>query len=285
MIKKSNALSFLGVYNFYINIGADFMFNRFKDDLKKYWKYAIYSSNAQLKSEIANSYLNWLWWVLDPLCFMLIYVFMFGYVFKSKEQYFAIFVFIGITLWDFFNKSLLQSVKVIKANKPIVSKVYIPKFILLFVKMGVNGFKMCISLLIIVAMMIVWRVPVTWNVLYFIPILMTLIVLVFGFSCFLLHYGVFVEDLSNVLNIVLRFLFYLTGVFWNIMDRLPAPYNSYVGRGNPIAFLLTASRDCLIYGRTPHRKLLLLWFVIGLIISILGVRKIYKNENSYVKVI
>ena len=178
-----------------INIGADFMFNRFKDDLKKYWKYAIYSSKAQLKSEIANSYLNWLWWVLDPLCFMLIYVFMFGYVFKSNQQYFAIFVFIGITLWDFFNKSLLQSVKVIKANKPIVSKVYIPKFILLFVKMGVNGFKMCISLLIILAMMLVFRVPVTWNVLYFIPILMTLIVIVFGFSCFLLHYGVFVEDL------------------------------------------------------------------------------------------
>ena len=56
--------------------------------MKKYWKYAVYSSKAQLKSEIANSYLNWLWWVLDPLCFMLIYVFMFGYVFKSKEQYF-----------------------------------------------------------------------------------------------------------------------------------------------------------------------------------------------------
>ena len=205
------------------------MFNRFKDDLKKYWKYAIYSSKAQLKSEIANSYLNWLWWVLDPLCFMLIYVFMFGYVFKSNQQYFAIFVFIGITLWDFFNKSLLQSVKVIKANKPIVSKVYIPKFILLFVKMGVNGFKMCISLIIVVAMMIVWRVPVTWNVLYFIPILMTLIVLVFGFSCFLLHYGVFVEDLSNVLNIVLRFLFYLTGVFWNIMDRKQDTLQEVIG--------------------------------------------------------
>ena len=197
------------------------MFNRFKDDLKKYWKYAIYSSKAQLKSEIANSYLNWLWWVLDPLCFMLIYVFMFGYVFKSNQQYFAIFVFIGITLWDFFNKSLLQSVKVIKANKPIVSKVYIPKFILLFVKMGVNGFKMCISLLIILAMMLVFRVPVTWNVLYFIPILMTLIVIVFGFSCFLLQYGVFVEDLSNVLNIVLRFLFYLTSEISRTGKKLP----------------------------------------------------------------
>ncbi|MDD6106507.1 MAG: ABC transporter permease [Ruminococcus sp.] len=261
------------------------MFKRFRDDMKKYWKYAIYSSKAQLKSEIANSYLNWLWWILDPLCFMLIYVFMFGYVFKSKQQYFAVFVFIGITLWDFFNKSLIQSVKVIKANKPIVSKVYIPKFILILVKMGVNGFKMFISLLIIVAMLIVWRVPVTYNVIYIIPILMTLVVLVFGCCCFLLHYGVFVEDLSNVLNIALRFLFYLTGIFWNIMDRLPSPYNYYIGRCNPIAFLLTSARDCVIYGSTPHRKLLLLWFVIGLIISALGVRKIYKNENSYVKVI
>ena len=131
--------------------------------MKKYWKYAVYSSKAQLKSEIANSYLNWLWWVLDPLCFMLIYVFMFGYVFKSKQQYFAIFVFIGITFWDFFNKCLIQSVKLIKANKPIVSKVYIPKFILILVKMGVNGFKMFISLLIIVAMLAVWRVPITYN--------------------------------------------------------------------------------------------------------------------------
>ena len=216
---------------------------------------------------------------------MLIYVFMFGYVFKSKQQYFAIFVFIGITFWDFFNKCLIQSVKLIKANKPIVSKVYIPKFILILVKIGVNGFKMFISLLIIVAMLAVWRVPITYNVINIIPILMTLIVLVFGFSCYLLHYGVFVEDLSNVLNIALRFLFYLTGIFWSIMDRLPAPYNSYIGRCNPIAFLLTSARDCVIYGSTPHRKLLLLWFVIGLIISALGVRKIYKNENSYVKVI
>ena len=143
------------------------MFKRFMDDMKKYWKYAVYSSRAQLKSEIANSYLNWLWWILDPLCFMLIYVFMFGYVFKSNEQYFAVFVFIGITMWDFFNRCLMQSVKVIKNNKPIVSKVYIPKFILLIIKMCVNGFKMFISLAIVAAMLVVWQVPITWNILYY----------------------------------------------------------------------------------------------------------------------
>ena len=69
------------------------MFKRFRDDMKKYWKYAVYSSKAQLKSEIANSYLNWLWWVLDPICFMLIYPLIFGVVFNAKEQYFTIFIF------------------------------------------------------------------------------------------------------------------------------------------------------------------------------------------------
>jgi ABC-type polysaccharide/polyol phosphate export permease len=77
----------------------------------------------------------------------------------------------------------------------------------------------------------------------------------------------------------------MTGIFWNINTRLPAPYNTYVGRCNPIAFLLSAMRDCLIYGKAPHRKLLLLWFVVGVAISALGIRTIYKNENSYVKVI
>ena len=173
----------------------------------------------------------------------------------------------------------------IKNNKAIVSKVYIPKFILLIIKMGVNGFKMFISLLIIIAMLAVWRVPITWNVLFFIPILITLFVIVFGLGCFFLHFGVFVEDLSNVLNIALRLLFYLTGVFWNIMDRLPAPFNSYVGKGNPIAFLLTAMRDCVLYEKTPDLPLLFGWFLFGLVISILGVRLIYRNENSYVKVI
>ena len=119
---------------------------------------------------------------------------------------------------------------------------------------GITGIVITVvSLLIIVAMLAIWRVPLTLNILYVIPILITLVTVVFGISCFLLHYGVFVEDLSNVLNIALRFLFYLTGIFWNIMDRLPAPYNSYIGRCNQIAFLLTSARDCVIYGSPPPR--------------------------------
>lgn len=261
------------------------MFQKFKADMKKYWKYAIYSAKAQLKSEVANSYLNWLWWVLEPFCYMLIYAFIFGEVFNGKEPYFPIFIFVGNTMWVFFQKTMVQSVRLVKQNKPIVSKVYLPKYILLITKTMVNGFKMGVCILIIVGMLIFYKVPMTWNVLYAIPLLLILFLIVFGIGCYLLHYGVFIEDLSNVVNIVLRLLLYMTGIFWDIMKRLPAPYNSYICKGNPIAFLISSMRNCVIYGQTPHRKLMLLWFCIGLLISIMGIRKIYKNENSYVKVI
>lgn len=258
------------------------MLQRFMTDIRKYFRYSIVSAKSQLKAEVANSYLNWIWWVLDPLCFMLIYSFIFGYVFNSSEQYFPVYIFIGLSMWDFFNRTMTNSVKIVKNNKAIVSKVYFPKYILILTKIWVNGFKMMISFGIVVLMMIFFRVPITLNVLYCIPILLILGLFTFGCSCFLLHFGVYVEDLSNVVSIVLRFVFYLTGIFYNIEKKIPG-IGTVLNRYNPLAFLLTSMRNALIYSQTPHRKLLLLWLAVSLLLSVLGIRKIYKEENSYVK--
>ena len=64
---------------------------RFWKDLKSHYRYAIYSAKSELKSEVANSYLNWIWWVLEPFCFMLIYAFIFGVVFNASEHYSQLF--------------------------------------------------------------------------------------------------------------------------------------------------------------------------------------------------
>lgn len=81
--------------------GLEDVMKRFWKDLKSHYRYAIYSAKSELKSEVANSYLNWIWWVLEPFCFMLIYAFIFGVVFNASEQYFPVFIFLGITAWDF----------------------------------------------------------------------------------------------------------------------------------------------------------------------------------------
>lgn len=258
------------------------MINRFISDIKKYYRFSVFSAKAQLKTEVANSYLNWVWWILDPLCFMMIYTFMFGYVFNSREPYFPVFIFIGLSMWNFFKQTLTSSVKIIRANQSVLSKVYLPKFVLILIKIWVNGFKMMISFAIVVLMMIFFQIPITWNVVYIAPILVVLGLFTFGCSCFLLHFGVYVVDLTNVVNIVLRLLLYLTGIFYNVEKRIPE-YGTELNRYNPIAFLITSARQCLIYENTPDQKFLLLWFAVSLVIVVSGIRKIYKEENSYVK--
>ena len=187
-------------------------------------------------------------------------------------------------MWDFFNRNLIGSVKIIKNNKAIVSKVYFPKFVLILTRMWVNGFKMLISFGIVILMMIFYGVQVSWNLIWFVPVLLILSLFSFGCCCFLLHFGVYVEDLSNVITIVLRFVFYLTGIFYNIETRLPG-FGPALNLYNPVAFLITSMRQSLIYAQTPNLLILLLWLGVSLLLVIAGVRKIYKEENSYVKAI
>ncbi len=258
---------------------------RFIQDSKKYWHYAVYAAKANLKSEIANSYLNWIWWILEPICFMFIYTLIFGVVFKTSEPYFNIFIFIGLTLWEFFNRCVVQSVKLVKNNKPIVSKVYLPKFILIYVRLLVNGFKMLVSMVIVVIMMIIYQVPISWYLLYLPIIMVILFIFTFAVCTFLMHFGVFVDDLSNVINIGMRALFYLTGIFYDIEKRLGDPYGRLLNTWNPLANLISNTRDCLLYASEPSLKSLLIILVASLLLAALGVRLIYKNENSYVKVV
>lgn len=260
------------------------MINRFFADLRKYFSFSVVSAKSQLKTEVASSYLNWIWWILDPLCFMLIYTFIFGTVFDAKELFFPIFIFVGLSMWDFFNHTLKSSVRIVKRNKSVVSRVYFPKYILIVAQLLADAFKMAISFAIVVLMMIFYKVPISLNVLFFIPVILTLMLFTFGCSCFVMHFGVYVEDLSNVINIVLRFLFYLTGIFYNIEKRIPN-IGAYLNQFNPLASMITAMRDCLIYSKTPDLLFMGIWFAVSLLLAISGVALVYKEENSYLKAV
>lgn len=257
---------------------------RFINDIKKYYKYTVYAAKAELKSEVAGSYLGWIWWFLEPFCYMLIYAFLCTYIFNAKEENILAFVFIGNTIWTFINKCMTASVKTISSNKNIVTKVYLPKFILVLVKMLVNFFKLLISLLIVAGIMLIYRVPIAFTMLEMVPILILLFILTFGVCVILSNYGVFFEDLVNIVNILLKFTFYFSGIFYSVSTRIPAPYGPLLAKINPAAFLIEQSRDVLLRGAHMSIEWFVIWLVIGLVISAWGIRLIYKNENDYVKV-
>lgn len=257
---------------------------KFFANVKKHIKYAKYQAKAELKAEIANSYLSWIWWILDPLFYMLIYTFVVVVVFGNNQPGFPVFVFIGLTAWDLFSRIVQGSVKTVKNNIGIINKVYMPKYIFLISKSFVFLFKFMISFFLILILMVIFKVPFTVQMLNFPIILATLYSVAFGMGTILLHFGVFVEDLANIVGIVFRFLFYFSGIFYDIGTRIPKPYSTIMLICNPIAAIIHQFRKTFFHGIAPNYILLLCWFIMGIILTMIGIWLIHKYEDSYAKI-
>lgn len=258
---------------------------RFIQDIKKYGYYIMYSAKIDLKAEVANSYLNWFWWILEPFCNMLVYVIVFGQVLGSSIENYAVFIFSGLLMWNFFNKTILNSVKTIRSNRDIVTKVYIPKFVLILSNMFLNLFKLLFSLVVLLGLMCFFQVKIDWH-LVFVPIAYVIMfVYAFGCSMILMHFGVFIDDLAYAISILMQMLMFLSGIFYRLETGLPEPLNKIMLYCNPAAMLIDTVRNGLLYQTGPNMILLIVWFFLSCLLCVVGIHVVYRNENSYVKVV
>lgn len=265
--------------------GIAFEVKKFGEDIVKYGQYMIYAAKADLRAEVANSYLNRLWWLLEPLFNMVVYVVVFGNVMGSSVEKYATFIFSALLMWNFFSKTISYSVKLVRNNKEIISKVYVPKFILLISNMILNFFKLLFSLIVLVVMLFAFRVHIGVNIIWVIPAYIMMMMMAFGAGMLLLHFGVYVDDLSYAVGILLSMLMFLSGIFYEVITTLPEPLNILMMCINPVAVFIDTMRNALLYNTVANMPLLGIWTAFSFILCCIGVHIVYKNENSYVKVV
>lgn len=267
------------------------MLKKIAAHIKRYNPYSMYAAKSELKGEVGNSYLTWLWWILDPVLFMLVYVFITVVVFKSKGEYLPVVVIIGLTVWNFFNKTVMISVKIVNTFRGIVSKIYIPKYMLILEKLYVNFFKMLISFGIVAGFAAAYRIRPTIHLLYCVPVVLLTLLLTMGCGVIVAHFGVYINDLYNVVQVILRFMFYLSGVFYDVSDRLSQTtfFGLNVGRMmitvNPVAYIIDELRKIIIYGQSLRFEMFVYWLIISLVLLWAGLKLMYRFENSYIKVV
>lgn len=267
------------------NHGPVFEIRRFCQDMCKYKEYVFFAAKADLRAEVANSYLNRLWWLLEPFFNMLVYVLVFGRVMGHSVQNYATFVYSALLMFNYFSRTINYSVKCVRNNRDIVTKVYIPKYILLISNMILSFYKLIFSMIVLIAMMFIFRGQTGWNILWVIPAYLVMFLLSFSIGMIFLHYGVYVDDLGYAVGILLQMLMFLSGEFYDVITSLPAPLNLMMMSMNPAAMFIDTMRNALLYNVAANLPLIGLWTLISILLCYIGVHIVYKNENGYVKVV
>ncbi len=204
-----------------------------------------------------GSFLGIMWSLFNPLLMLTIYTFFFSTVFKARwpggsesKTEFALILFSGLLIFNFFSESLGRAPSLIVGNANYVKKVVFPLEILGFVLVGSAGFHFLASMTIwLLFYFIFFGVPSIY-ILYFPFILIPLMLLAIGFAWFLSSLGVYLRDVSQVVNAAIPALMFLSPVFFPI-SALPEQLH-VAFQLNPLTFLIEEARNVLIWKQDIH---------------------------------
>lgn len=267
------------------NHGPVFEMKKFFSQVSSYSYYMIYAANSDLKAEVANSYLNKMWWLLEPFFSMLVYVVVFGRLMGNSIKGYAVFVFAALLMWNYFSRCVSYSVQCIRANRTIVTSVYVPKHVLLLTNMIISFFKLIFSLIVLIPLLFIFHVHIGLGALWILPAYILMILLSFGIGMILMHYGVYIDDLGYAVGILLQMLMFLSGVFYDVVTSLPKPLNTLMLCLNPLSMFIDSMRNALLQNIVCNVPLVVLWTLISVLLCYMGIHIVFKNENSYVKVV
>ena len=234
---------------------------------------------ADLKAERDRGYLGYLWWFIEPIMFMAAFYIVFGLLMRRGEENFVSFLLIGLVTWKWFAGSIQQSMVSIKANKGILAQVYLPKIVFPVISFITASIKF-IFIFAILSLFLFWvRGENLVSIVDLAVVILLQGFLIFSVSIFCASIVPIIPDLKLIIENLLLLVFFISGIFFNI-SQIPNEYQWYM-QFNPMATIIKAYRDSMLYGEALVFADLIVVFFISSVILLLGLLILTKYDFEY----
>ena len=225
-----------------------------------------YLVQADLHKKGADTLLGNLWWVLDPLLQMAVYVVLVSVIFQRGGPDYPLFLLAAILPWKWFQSSIQDGITSVSGAERLVRQIKFPKLVLpvAAVMAGIVNFAFgLIPLFVLMLLFFRERIELT---LFLIPVV-AVVQLVFNLALTILlaAVNVFYRDVGNLSRHVLRLWFYLSPALFSLEELVQAtesyPVIQQVLTLNPWATMFTAYRAVIYDGVLPD------WTALGLVLT------------------
>jgi ABC-type polysaccharide/polyol phosphate export permease len=260
------------------------------DDLRSRWRLIRYLARADLKRTGADTLFGNLWWVLDPLLQMAVYVVLVTIIFQRSTPAYPLFIFAAILPWKWFSTVVSDSITSVSGQERLIKQIMFPKIVLPAAAMIAGVAQFAFGLIPLAAMLVLFYSDRISLALLYIPVVAVVqFVFTAGFGLIVATLNVFFRDVGNLARHVLRLWFYLSPALYgaDTINQLATSHPTVVTlmKLNPFYAILVSYRDAIYYGQAPDFALLGAVFVGSLILLIVGMMFFKRLEPSFAKVL
>ncbi len=232
----------------------------FFEGLATFWRrrwLLKYFIQRQVTRSYKRSYLGVSWILLSPM----IWVFFLALIFSEAvgirtrdildhpNLNFGLYLYCGLLPFLAFSEAMSKGMNSIRGSSGLVQKVVFPMEILPFtntIASMIDKFFGVGALLIVV---LLFGRDLHWTALMLPFVVLLQVLFILGLSYFMAVLGTYLPDLGEIMRPFIRGMFFLTPIIWT-PDRLPERIR-WVVDYNPLAYLVNAYRETVLFGNLP----------------------------------
>jgi len=232
----------------------------------------IAKANFILRNE--GSYLGILWYLLYPILFFTIIMFVRDVAFNSNNIVnYPLFLLLGLIMFNFFTAVVGNSTRIIQSNSGIIKSIKFETLALLFASLIQFIFSHLFELVVFLTFLIYFN-DLTIGILFYPLIFFFYCLFILGLSLIFATIGVYVNDLKNIWAILSTLLLFATPIWYNSSS-------SVMNLINPLYYFITIAREIIIYNQVPSIKLVFVAVVFSISFFILGLLVFNKYKSEF----
>ncbi len=221
-----------------------------------------YLVSADLKKKGRDTLFGNVWWVLDPLLQMIVYVILVSVIFNRREEDYALFIFAAILPWKWFSSAIGDAITSVSGQDRLIKQVQFPKIVLPVAAILAGVTQFAFGMVPLAGLLLLLYPDRISPTLVLIPVVAAVqLVFTLALGVLVAALNVFFRDIGNLSRHALRLWFYLSPALYGaaVIDEIAARHG-YIAASikiNPFYPILNAYRSVIYDGSAPD------WMALG----------------------
>jgi lipopolysaccharide transport system permease protein len=229
---------------------------RLLGDLKvlSHYRDLLYTLSVhRIKVRYKQSILGIAWAIVQPLSLMLIYTLIFTFIARvptSGDVAYPVLLYAALLIWTYFASALTNATNSLVSHNHLVTKVYFPREILPLTYVIAALFDLAIASPVLLGLMLYYSVPLTFNVLYAIPIVVIMTMFITAVTFVFSAAQVRFRDIGMALPLLLQIWMFATPIVYPL-SAVPERFRTLYML-NPMVGVVENFRRVLVEAAPPN---------------------------------